>query len=295
LIPRRPLATDDFASGLYRRPREVALAMRHIQVNAERWVGWLNFDLDRPAAWDAANDAGIPEPTFVAVNPANGHAHLGYLLASPVPRFDSQRRKPLEFLADVQRGMTKRLDADPSYGGLTVKNPTHSAWRVEWRVGRPYVLAELNADLTSGDKLRVSADREIGEGRNCLLFDRIRIAAYRDVRAHFGDPEGFRRRLLELGTAENRMFQFPLSQREVVSIVRSISKWTLRRFSSDGFSAWQRANVQKRWAGKDTKPWLRLGISERTYYRRRAAGTLERPRPRAWCRRRGGGVRRREP
>lgn len=72
LIPRRPYAADAFELGVYRRSRDVPLGMRNVQINSETSAGWLTFDVDRPDAWNAADEARLPEPTYCAVNPITG-------------------------------------------------------------------------------------------------------------------------------------------------------------------------------------------------------------------------------
>lgn len=71
--------------------RDIALKRRHLQLNGKQAIVWLNFDVDRPDAHFAARDADLPVPSFIAGYPANGHAHLAYLLAVPVLQFDCAR------------------------------------------------------------------------------------------------------------------------------------------------------------------------------------------------------------
>ena len=81
--------------------------------------GWC-FDVDRDASWYAADEAGLPAPTFTAINRQNGHGHLGYGIDTPVRLEDwNGRRGPTNYLADVERAMTARLGVDPYYRGLT--------------------------------------------------------------------------------------------------------------------------------------------------------------------------------
>lgn len=74
----------------------------------------------------------------------------------------------------------------------------------------------------------------------------------------------------------NRQFSTPLGESEVRGIAKSVAKWTWKRFTEQGLSNIQSARARIRWAGhvaeSTTKPWLAMGISRRTYYRRKAKG-----------------------
>jgi hypothetical protein len=83
------------------RRRVAALKRRHVQFNLPNSYDWLSFDVDRNEAYRAAEDANLPAPTIISVE--NGHALLSYLMEVPVHRFPSSSRKPIDYLADVQR------------------------------------------------------------------------------------------------------------------------------------------------------------------------------------------------
>jgi hypothetical protein len=53
------------------------------------------------------------------------------------------RRKPLELAANVDKGFTRLLDADPGYGKLLAKNPLCEQWlRIIWH-DKAWGLTEL--------------------------------------------------------------------------------------------------------------------------------------------------------
>ena len=74
----------------------------------------LRVDYDHDCSWYVADEAGLPAPTITVVNRDNGHGHLLYGIDTPV-RMErwGGRRAPANCLADVERAMTVRLDADP--------------------------------------------------------------------------------------------------------------------------------------------------------------------------------------
>ena len=100
-LPHRPYCTDDPAQGLLIRSQATALAYRHIQHNPPPHVGTLVFDVDRADGYHAWRDANLPAPHWVCVNLRNGHAHLGYQLATPVARTSAAKQKPLRYLAAI--------------------------------------------------------------------------------------------------------------------------------------------------------------------------------------------------
>lgn len=274
LIPSRPYCTDDLNLGILIRPRALALQCRHIQLNRPHSFDWVCFDVDRPDAYRCWEDANLPPPTFIVVNPDNGHAHLAYALAAPVHRFWSSRRTPLEWLAAIQRGYTLRLAADRAYNGLLIKNPRHPHWRAQWLAAQPYTLLDLDAALDQNDKASLRRKvEEFGEGRNVAIFNAVRGAMYQGVQRDLNSPEQIFRRTRDRAIAANRQFERPLSDREVNQIARSISRWIAKKFSPETFSEIQRARARRRWAGHEaaekSKPWVKQGISRSTYYRRK--------------------------
>ena len=112
-------------------PKARARRCRYIQPPPP-WVRvWLIFDYDRDGAWFAADDAGLPAPTFTVINPENGHGHLAFGLAVPVLLGPRNKHRPKRYLAAVERAMAVRLGADLSYGGFTCKNPLHPSGSIQ--------------------------------------------------------------------------------------------------------------------------------------------------------------------
>jgi hypothetical protein len=284
LLPRKPYGADDFPDlRILTRPH--ALRRRHIQFNPPAVVRWMLHDIDDPSAYFAHRDANLPPPNIIIFNPANGHAHSAYLLASPVARHSAARLAPLRFFAAVERGIARRLGADRQYRGLIAKNPLHADWRVEWRRHAPYTLEELADWLFPRDMAPdPSPAAAFALGRNCCLFDQLRAVAYQEARTFKADGalDAFRWRLEHVALAINQQFSAPLAPREVRAIVKSVTKWTWKRFDEESFSRLQaergRRGAAKRWAGRTsaehTKPWQVEGISRRTWYRRRALERL---------------------
>jgi hypothetical protein len=288
LIPKRPYCADVLEDGVSIREREDAIRRMHIQLNGPAFFRWMVHDIDRPDAYFAHRDALVAEPTFIAVNRANGHAHAATLLALPVYRRQMARAEPLEYFAAVERGYARRLGADQRYAGLLAKNPMHPAWRVEWRNAKPATLNELQSWLYPEDMLpETTRFATTGAGRNCSIFDDLRALAYREVirfkKAGRAEQE-FRDALQKTAQGWNQQFALPLSRTEIRAIAKSVANWTWKRFTLEKYEErsfvnrdWQswrgRRGMAKRWAGHvaldKTRPWIADGISRATWFRRK--------------------------
>src|SRR5699024_2728714 len=82
----------------------------------------------------------------------------------------------------------------------------------------------------------------IGLGRNCALFESARTWAYREIRHHFGDPDGLGRSIQATAQALNQeLFSEPLPVAEVDQIARSIHKWIITKSNmwADGAAVYE--------------------------------------------------------
>jgi len=284
LIPARPYCADALEDGLQIRKKAEALKKRHLQLNGRASFQWMPHDIDRSDAAQAHEVACLPPPNVIAINPENGHAHCAVLLANPVARHAASRLEPLRFFAAVERGIARRLGADRLYTGLIAKNPLHEHWLVEWRREEPYSLPELAEFLTPEEmNPDISHSETMGVGRNCTVFEDLRHIAYREVREFKRagrSMDEFAARLERVALGINLQFPEALKLSEIRAIVKSVTRWTWMRFSLEGFSERQsflgQRGMAKRWEGhiaeSTTKPWETMGISRRTYYRRKARG-----------------------
>jgi len=239
-IPMRPLAADVFANGVYRRPRDEALQCAHIEFNTASRVGWLLFDNDTATSFESWERADLPAPNFYAQNGSNGHGHLAYALRTPVSLLGASRERPIALAADVQRGMTQRLGADPAYANRLAKNPISARWRSSWLVAKPYDLRQLLDALDRRDLTWPTTRAEVtGISRNCDLFNELRQHAYSNVRSFKrvnGRADAWREQLHQQALAINLRFGTPLSFAEVRQIAKSVARWTWGRFSDERFS-----------------------------------------------------------
>jgi hypothetical protein len=277
-LPQRPYCAKYPIARTIVRGKDQASSFPIIQPNSPSVWRWMVFDLDAPDSYFRAEERECPTPSFTAINKANGHAHIAYMLESPVTSFGASGWKPQTFYCDVERGLTKKLGADTGYSGLLCKNPLSEMWEVEWNTARPYQLAELNDCLTKADKQYILKTKKSDSpaGRNCEVFAQLSKIAYRNVLIYKkGDKTSseFMEFLTGAATVINSQFRVPLNRLEVSSIAQSVARWVWQRFTVAKFSAIQSARVKKRWSKVETleskKPWEQQGISRRTWFKRR--------------------------
>lgn len=276
-LPLKPYHTEDLALGLKIRKKAEALKSRYVQPNGPTHRYWLVFDIDRPDAglyWDQVN---APPPNIVAINPENGHGHVFYALETPVRTAPDGSLSALKFAAAVEAGLREKLAADPGYSALIAKNPTHKHWFVCSWENHLYTLDELTSYIDLPEK-PPKRENCAGLGRNCDLFDRLRKWAYRAVRQGWPDYDRWHEAVLTRAQGLNTYAE-PLQHSEIKATAKSVARYTHRKFSPEGFSAWQAhqgrkgGKASKRGPEADSertlKPWEAMGVSRRTYYRRK--------------------------
>ena len=227
-LPTKPYCCDNLAAGLKIRNLETALKFRYIQFN-HLVANFLVFDIDRPGAALAFEESNLASPNLAVINRNNQHAHLIYFLAKGVSKFSDSSLKALKYLAAIEAAYTARLGADAGYAGLIAKNPISPFWQV-WQIhNRQYDLSELAdyVDLKTAKKEQIL----LGFGRNCDLFENGRNYAYKAVRDYRKDKtyQDFFQSVFIRLNGLNRLFFNPLPLNEIVSITKSIVKWTLRQ------------------------------------------------------------------
>ena len=227
-IARRPYCTDDPATGLRIRPQATALRHSHIQANTPALRFRLVFDIDRPGAIFAAEDANVAPPNWYAENPANGYAHGAYEMLVPIVTSEDGRDAPVRYAAAIEYAYRRALGADASYAGLICKNPTHDRWRTHVHRVQPYDLGELAEWVDLPTKLTPRQAEETHLGRNVRLFDGLRHWAYRNVKRFEHRAEWALACHAKAG--ELNTFETPLHVSEVLHIGRSVEKWVWTRF-----------------------------------------------------------------
>ena len=228
-LPQAPYCTTGKGNAVVIRRLSSALKNPLLQINLPFLTWWLVFDVDQPQAGLAWEDAGLPLPTWCAVNPENGHAHIVYALSIPVKTAEASNLKALRYLAAVYDAMASKMQADKQYSGLLTKNPTHKQWRTYWGCRTPYELGEL-AEYIDLKNITPSADSDqCGYGRNCTLFDSLRKWAYVAVRQYRGDKITLWREAVATQALKLNQFAMPLDAKEAQGIGKSVAKWVWAR------------------------------------------------------------------
>ena len=242
--------------------RKNAVKARYLQMNTKNLMTFLIFDIDRQGAAFAAYDSGLPEPTFITINPKNTHAHLIYQLSAPVATSEKSHLKPQEYLEAIRRAYTKKLNADPGYTGQLTKNPVHPNWTTIYNPAMTYSLDELSdyVDLNIDKSIRHDKDSDT-IGRNVTLFNRLRHWSYKAVREFWrpGQQALYRSWLKMVLLKARELNDFtdceftgqgqnpkkgkaagnkPLCSPEVAAIARSVGRWTWEKMTPGGIDAY---------------------------------------------------------
>lgn len=268
LLPHKPYCTDDLTRGIRPRQQQKAARQKYLQINPPHLCTHLIFDIDRPGGGLDWQSEVLPMPSWTAVNPVNGHAHVAYALATPVLTAEyGGSWQALRYAAAVQGRLRERLRADPGYSGLIAKNPLHSHWHKLAFIPPSiplYDLADLAEylDLEGYSPRRAGAEAIAGLGRNCRIFETVRHWAYRHIRDYrsTATSQAWMMAVYNRCLGINCEFTSPLSDSEIRAIAKSISKWTWAArntfASAEKFSALQshRNSLRKTTTNAGRKP-----------------------------------------
>jgi hypothetical protein len=257
-LPAKPYCTDQLGH-LNIRPKAIAARNAYIEPNPITRAYWLIFDMDTSDRRYWPDEPGIPCPNMQAENPDNSHMHLFYMIDPAVYTLRQARRKPLRLAADVDKGLTALLGADPAYGKLISKNPLSSRWFVWVWHYNAWGLTELLDYIPDNIKRWKPRPRDItGLGRNCTVFEEARSFAYSEWRRQgFQDYDRLFNSVQSFAANYNAGFNTPMLPAEVKGIARSISKWTARHMDAEGLRQWGEAGRKKSLIVRRTKAQAR--------------------------------------
>ena len=281
-LPAKPYCTNE-KNYCHIRTKSHAIKHEYIQPNHPLVCKWLAFDIDDANALFAYYDNGLPPPQIIIKNPTNGHAHYLYRLTTAVGIGGRSSMKAVRYLASVQNALREALGADKAYSGNLIKNPCHKDHETYITGTQPsYTLAELANYLDLEplyEQTKQAPANDGGFGRNCVLFDELRHVAYQLPDKSYDSVIS---ELESISDSINNRFDVPLSYNEVKHIIKSIARFcsrmdfteSHRRFSERQATRGARGGrISKRpsvpTSERTTQPWLKLGISRATYYRRK--------------------------
>jgi hypothetical protein len=243
-------------------------------------IHYFFFDIDRAEAVMAWHDANLPMPYWTAQTLKNGHAHICYKLEIPLCTSELASQKAISYAAKIQAGLANKLGADVGYSHLITKNPFHPDWRTTFWTERAYTLDYL-ADFVDLPKKLSKKQEVLGLGRNCTLFDTVRKWAYTAVRAHRG---GIYSIWLDEVTKQclsvNETFLEALPYSEIKATAKSIATYCWkkdaycyqefidRQTRKGKLGGIESGKTRRKNSISEKKPWVDLGISRATYYRK---------------------------
>lgn len=242
LAPYKPFCSDNkTASNIL--PFSMARNKEYIQINQPTKVCWLVFDIDEPNPhiWE---DRLLPPPNIITITPETGTSHLCYAI-DPVCISKNGNPKIVSYMRAVQRAFVEKLGADRDYHSPVTKNPLHPKYRVLNPTDYVYSLGELAeyVDLNKGQFRNTKHQTEDGivtnaEGRNCTLFDSLRVWAYQyAIEARdSGNYERWYKRVLDKseqlnGRIAKKLKKSPLPHAEVKSTAKSVAKFCWEKYN----------------------------------------------------------------
>jgi hypothetical protein len=274
-LPFRVRCSDDLGVGLTWAERNVALRHRELAPDPPGWKTALRFDVDCPCdrqpharsgycprAATYWRDAMVAEPSFVVVNPSNGHAHYIYLLRGWI-RVDGTNPTQLaavRYFAAIEHAYTRALHADPGYAGLVQHNPFAACYETFNGRDEPYSLREL-ASFVELPRLASRRTAEIRtDGRNVETFDRLRYWAYGAIaeyrcgsRETWEEVVDARAQAIAVEVrAAHPAASHPFSDQEVRATAKSVAGWVWSRYDGGSLTrmradaAVRRENDRKR-------------------------------------------------
>lgn len=204
----------------------------------------------------------LPSPTWIAVNPWKGTAHLVWWLEDAVLlEGKGARQGPIRLYEHVVRGLTHLLAGDPAFTGRLVKNPwglgkvssrqgvpglphIHEAWREVGRDAglahhtmhnsRPVTLAQLCRVLDDWQKttgLKVPGRRKAAPAEDSLRGSRLFDTARHRVYAAW--PLS-REAVLDIIQGARSELGSPISDPQLRGMAKRMHGWCVKHLSQQG-------------------------------------------------------------
>jgi len=259
---------------------------------------FLMLDYDNPESKSENHTRYDIEPNFIVYNPQNNNHQAYWLLKDPV--YCQQNRKhskPYLLLRAIESAFDDKYDGDRHFSRYISRNPLYAFADTDWRHSRGHKLAEL-AEVVQLNQQRVKSGKRVVTSdkgsRNCMVFDDLRLWAYKQNTEDMDFPTWFQRCITQ--ALKYNTFSNPMSLSEVRAIAKSVSQYTFNKPFYESFSEYVRRThtseiqaIRGAKGGKlskgggrkvdlnsarQTQPWVKLGISKATFYRRKKSGML---------------------
>lgn len=237
-LPNKPYCSENL-DNLIIMNKDIALTHKHIQHNPVNSISTLVLDCDYSTSHYHWSDIRSPPPHFAIMNKLNGHSHLIYQINNKVFKNNVDKMRPYRLLCAIHDQLRRKLNADFRYSGLISHNLISDHWqRYDFQHWAYDLYDFLEWMSLPKDVFKEGHLFEYGEGRNCSLFDELRLWAYRE----FNRQKGYNHYDLFFNVVFSKalvlnslMFAIPLYNNEVKQIAKSISKWCMNHMSDTEF------------------------------------------------------------
>ena len=285
-LPKKPYCTNDLSQGLLIRPKEMAIKFKYLQPDHPYYQNYLILDLDYESSLIEIlySMVGVPLPNLLVENKENGRSHIFFNLKTPIYKTNASKLKPIIYANAILKRLQALFNADVGYSGLIAKNPLNQHWIAHTLRSTPYSLNELadklEIDWKEANKPVKQSDA-IGLGRNCYIFHTARFWAYKAVREFRGKTYNqWLQTVIDHCLKLNEGITEPMQYNEIKGIAKSISRYCWKkdayyyqefidRQSRKGkLGGVKSGEVRRKNSISENKPWLEMGVSRATYYRK---------------------------
>lgn len=211
------------------------MSYSYIQLNSDRLWRYIAVDVDKHKDGGAWIDLYIPEPTWT-VYTRRGVQFVWQLDKPILAGVEAHRNYALDTLAKL----IYALDGDPSAFGfnrifrnpLAFDNARYRGGTVDLgdfrHLPAPPPAARKRKEETDQDELRGMRE---GDGRNCALFDAIRLYAYeQNNKGAYTEFD-----LAHYAHQVNAQFAEPLQHKEVEDTIKSVDKFIREKHGKGGY------------------------------------------------------------
>lgn len=184
------------------------------------------------------------QPNILVYNPTDPTRHQAFWLLRDAVHCqpEAQGRKPYKYLRAIEAAYDARYGCDPHFARHIHRNPLCLFSDAVWLHERAYTLSEL-AEPVSLAPVAQSRNKSVlerlaeGSGRNCTLFDELRLWAYRQAAsAKTVDYDIWHRQVITRAIALNG-FEAPLPAAEVYCVARSVAEFVYYRYQQGSGNA----------------------------------------------------------
>ena len=173
------------------------------------------------------------EPNLVIYNPIKCSHQAFWLLATPV-HCQNKASRAYRYLRAIESGYDIKYSCDADFQREIHRNPLFHSSDVEWLNTERHTLKQL-AEVVDLNNVIPKEERKLydeAEGRNCELFNELRIWAYKQIKnLSECSFEAFTSQLIIRANRLNT-FSIPLPDSEIRSIARSIAGFCIARLDS---------------------------------------------------------------